>query len=64
MRLATIIYIVFILAMITGEIMCITKCATSDWEAPYKREIIYGVGAVSGFGGIIGYIDIKDGPKK
>ena len=43
--------------IIIGEIMCIVKFVKCDFEPSYKAEIVYGVGAVSGLGGIIGWFD-------
>jgi len=34
--------------------MCVVKCINSDWKPSYKREIIYGVSALVGFGCIVG----------
>jgi len=50
-------------AIIFGEIRCIYKFCRSDFEPSYKREIIYGVGAFTGFGAIIGYFNFEDTPK-
>ena len=54
------IQIAIALFLITGEVMCIYKCINSDWEPSYRREIIYGVSALSGLGGIVGYLNIPD----
>ena len=43
--------------LIIGEIMCIVKFVKCDFEPSYKAEIVYGVSAVSGLGGIIGWFD-------
>jgi len=43
--------------IIIGEIMCIVKFVKCDFEPSYKAEIVYGVSAVSGLGGIIGWFD-------
>ena len=45
---------------VVGEISCIYKFVTSDFEPSYKREVIYGIGMVTGVGAIIGYMDIED----
>ena len=37
--------------------MCIVKFVKCDFEPSYKAEIVYGVSAVSGLGGIIGWFD-------
>lgn len=55
---------VVIVSALVGEVMCVVKCVTSDWKPPYKREFIYGVSAVTGFGMIVGYIEIPDGEKQ
>jgi len=57
-----IIMLVWVLALI-GEISCIYKFATSDFEPSYKREIVYGVSALVGVGCIVGYMDIEDTKK-
>jgi hypothetical protein len=57
-----IIWSIVIILLGVGEIKCIIKFAESDFEAPYKAEIIYGVGMITGFGSIIGWMDIHDGP--
>lgn len=44
--------------------MCVVKCINSDWKPSYKREIIYGVSALVGFGCIVGYINIPDETKE
>lgn len=57
----------FILALtivlLVGYVNDILKLVKCDFEAPYKAEVIYGVGAVTGLGAIIGYINIPDGKK-
>lgn len=59
-----ILYVAFVGAILFGEIRCIYQFCTSDFEPSYKREIIYGVAAVTGLGAIVGYIDIADTPQK
>lgn len=59
------ILFVFLLyaAVIFGECRCIYLFCTSDFKPPYKREIIYGVGIVAGYGVILGWLPaIKDTP--
>lgn len=56
----SIIYIALIIAGITGEVKCIIKFCQCDFKPSYKAEIIYGLGVVTGFGAVIGYMDIKD----
>jgi hypothetical protein len=44
-----------------GEIRCIYQFCTSDFKPSYTREIVYGAAAVTGFGAIVGYMNIHDG---
>ena len=53
------IILIWILGLI-GEISCIYKAVTCNWEPIGKAEILYTVGACTGTGAIIGWIDIKD----
>lgn len=46
-----------------GWVSNIVKFASCDFEAPYKAEIVYGVGLVPIVGAFTGYIDIEDGVK-
>lgn len=57
---ASIITIAIGIAAIVGEVKCIVKFCECDFKEPYKAECIYGIGAISGFGAVIGYLDIKD----
>jgi len=49
-----------IILIIGGEIRCIYKMCTCNWEPIGKAEIIYTIGTFTGLGVIIGWIDIKD----
>jgi len=62
-KLIGLLVVLFIFFAIVGEVMCIIRCVSSDWYPPYKREIIYGVSALTGLGIIVGYINISDMPK-
>ena len=55
--------ILFVLFLVIGEILCIVGFVTSDFKPSYKREIIYGLGMVTGTGGIIGWLDLKEESK-
>ena len=46
--------------LIVGEVKCIIKMCSCNWEPIGKSEVIYTVGAFTGLGCVIGYIDIKD----
>ena len=54
------IMIAIYLLAIVGEIRCIYKMVTCNWEPIGKAEIIYTVGTFTGAGVVIGYIDIED----
>ena len=59
MKTSIFIILIWVLGLI-GEISCIYKAVTCNWEPIGKAEIIYTVGACTGFGAIIGWIDIED----
>lgn len=50
-------FVVIFLGVIIGNIIGIYKFATCDFEAPYKAEIIYGIGIPTGLNAILGWID-------
>ena len=54
-----IVLLICILAII-GEIKCIYKAVNCNWEPIGKAEIIYTASACTGFGAIVGWIDIQD----
>jgi hypothetical protein len=51
--------LIWVLA-IFGEIRCIYKMCTCNWEPIGKAEIIYTVGTFTGVGVVIGYLNIED----
>ena len=53
-------YLVLIVILLIGEVKCVIKMCSCNWEPIGKSEIIYTVGTFTGFGCVIGYIDIKD----
>lgn len=55
-----VIQLVIAIALLVGEVKCIYKAFTCNWEPIGKAEILYTVGACTGVGGIIGYINIED----
>lgn len=57
MKNLSIFVIIFWLAAVVGEVMCIVKFFKCDFKESYKAEIVYGLAAVSGFGAIVGYMD-------
>lgn len=54
-----IIIAIYVLAII-GEIRCIVKMLNCNWEPIGKAEVMYTVGTFTGFGCIIGWINIED----
>jgi hypothetical protein len=56
----TITTICITVLLLIGEIRCIYKLATCNWDPIGKAEIIYTASAFTGLGVIVGYINIKD----
>lgn len=52
--------VVLLLAAFIGEIRCIYKAINCNWEPIGKAEVIYTGAALSGFGAIVGWINIED----
>lgn len=55
-----IVGILLLLAMIVGEVRCIYKACTCNWEPIGKAEIIYTGAAVTGLGCVAGWFNIED----
>ena len=45
-----------------GEVMCVIKAVNCDWDPIGREELIYTGAAVTGFGAIVGWMDIEEGP--
>ena len=45
---------------IIGWVKDVVYLTRTDFKAPYKAEVIYGFGAVTGAGAVIGWIKIND----
>ncbi len=43
-----------------GWCMSVIKLVRSDFDAPYKAEIMYGIGTFTGAGAVIGWFNIED----
>jgi hypothetical protein len=54
------VYFTIIIVTLIGEVKCIIKAIDCNWEPVGKAEIIYTGAALTGFGCVVGYIDIKD----
>jgi len=46
--------------LIVGEVKCVIKALECNWQPIGKAEVIYTASAFTGFGCIVGWIDIKD----
>ena len=55
-----VVSILLLILVVVGEIKCIVKAVNYNWEPIGKAEVIYTVGAFTGLGVIIGYMDIED----
>ena len=55
-------FIIFIILSLYlfGEVRCIVKALSCNWEPVGKAEVIYTGAAVSGLGGIVGWFNIED----
>ena len=60
MKTRIIIGSLIVSVMIIGEVKCIVKAILCNWEPIGKAEIIYTVGAFTGLGSVVGYINIED----
>jgi len=56
----SIFIVLFWLTAIIGEIRCIYKMCTCNWEPVGKAEIIYTAATFTGLGAVVGYFDIED----
>ena len=54
------VWAVIICAVMYGEVRCIYKAVTCNWEPVGKAEIIYTGASLTGLGAIVGYFDIED----
>lgn len=57
---SALITFLIIVALIFGEIRCLYKMVTCNWEPIGKAEIVYTLGAFTGTGAIIGWFNIED----
>lgn len=53
----SILIIALWLALIIGEIRCIYKFFSCDFEPSYKAEMIYGFSTITGLGVVVGWLD-------
>lgn len=57
---AIVLYAVIIVLLFTGWVKSIVKFTQTDFKPPYKAEIIYGLGAFTGGGSVVGWLNIAD----
>lgn len=60
MRKVFFIQILIVAVVLIGEVKCIIKAVNCNWEPVGKAEVVYTVAACTGFGAIVGYINIED----
>lgn len=60
MKKLILIPIIIITLALIGEVKYIIKVLNCNWEPIGKAEVVYTIGACTGFGTIIEYIEIKD----
>jgi hypothetical protein len=58
--LVTLFYIAIVITVLVGEIKCIYKAYSCNWDPIGKAEVFYTASALTGFGAIVGYLDIND----
>ncbi len=54
------ISIFIIIVLLIGEVKCIIKMCQCNWEPIGKAEVVYTVATFTGWGAVVGYIDIED----
>jgi len=52
------VYVVIILVVGTGWVKNLIKLSDCDFEAPYKAEIVHGIGIIPPVGMITGWLDL------
>lgn len=55
-----ILSLLFVLAVLIGEVRCIYKACTCNWQPIGKAEMVYTIGACTGLGAVVGWINIED----
>lgn len=52
--------LILVLFLFIGEMRCIGKAIKCNWNPVGAAEVIYTASALTGLGGIVGWIPIKD----
>lgn len=60
MKKILLIQLVVALLLLAGEVQCIYKALSCNWNPIGKAEIVYTAAACTGFGSIVGWFNIKD----
>lgn len=60
MKKLVIIWFVIIGLGLIGEVKCVIKMVSCNWEPIGKAEVIYTAATFTGVGSIVGWIDIED----
>lgn len=58
MKQILIVWLVLVLVIGTGWVKNIIKLSSCDFEAPYKAEVIHGIGIIPPVGMITGWLDV------
>ncbi len=58
--MSKIIIIAIIILGCIGWVKDVVKLIRCDFQAPYKAEVIYGIGAVTGLGSVVGWVNVQD----
>lgn len=57
-ELGLVIWFVIGALVVAGWVMNLHKFSQCDFEAPYKAEIVYGIGILPPVGAVTGWIDV------
>lgn len=52
--------LVIAVALFIGYCRCIYKLVNCDFKPSYKAEVIYGIGACTGLGAFVGWMDLGE----
>lgn len=58
MRVVIGVFVGLFILFFVGWVKDIVKFTQQDFDAPYTGEILYGIGLIPTFGGVIGWINI------
>lgn len=55
-----IIVLTIVIVALVGEVKCIIKAFSCNWEPIGKAEAVYTISSLIGLGSIVGYFNIED----